>query len=72
MKLHPRHNIVNKAESQFLRFYISWAEENDLTVAEMVDVLLSAVTALNRATIKHERQNDLSSVETGSEGNKNG
>ena len=64
--------MVNKAESQFLRFYISWSEENDLTVAEMVDILLSAITSLNSATIKHERQNNLSSVETGSEGTENG
>lgn len=61
--------MVNKAESQFLRFFISWVEENDLTIAELIDILLAKVASLNGVAIKHERQNNISSAETGSEGN---
>jgi hypothetical protein len=45
---------VQKAESDFLEFYVKWLQENDLTPEEFMDILLDQAISMNKTIIKNQ------------------
>ena len=55
LKLHPRYLKVAEASAEIKLAILKLEEKHDLTVAEMVRVLLESAMDFNKSQIQHDR-----------------
>ncbi len=55
MKIHPRYFIEKKAECELVEYLHAFARRHDLTILEMVRILLEQVSSWHKYALRHER-----------------
>ena len=58
MKLHPRTQIVSKAQSELVHFMLTLEQKHGLTYGELVKILSLRVADLAKYMIRDERHPD--------------
>jgi hypothetical protein len=58
VKRHERESIVAKARSDFLKMYIDWLQEHDVTYIEAAKILAEEQASLLKFALREERHGD--------------
>lgn len=55
MKLHKRVKIVQEATNEYVGFYSDWSRKYDLTIGEILQIILSQLSHITKYIIRAER-----------------